>query len=135
MEGAFPFSRSYGQEREMGICHLFQQVPASGFVEGAEHEYFLGIILTPKDTRPFEAQINHPANCAFDGPTADGQLQRPYGLVSHPLSILNKIIPFRHHRLAVSPATKHLDGLHHLIDVSRPQPTALGSDPGVALLS
>jgi hypothetical protein len=53
--GAFPFSRSCYHQRERGISHLFQHVPASSFVEGAEHEYFLGIILTPKDTRPFEA--------------------------------------------------------------------------------
>jgi hypothetical protein len=55
MRGAFPFSRSCCQKREMGISHLFQHVPASGFVEGAEHEYFLGIFLVPKDTRSFEA--------------------------------------------------------------------------------
>ena len=53
--GAFPFSRSCYHQRERGISHLFQHVPASSLVEGAEHEYFLGIILTPKDTRPFEA--------------------------------------------------------------------------------
>jgi hypothetical protein len=53
--GAFPFSRSCYHQRERGISHLFQQVPASGFVEGAEHEYFLGIVLAPKDTCPLEA--------------------------------------------------------------------------------
>ena len=55
LTGAFPFSRSCCQKRERGISHLFQHVPASGFVEGAEHEYFLCIFLVPKDTRPFEA--------------------------------------------------------------------------------
>ena len=33
-QGAFPFSQSRSQKREVRICHTFQQVPPSSFVVG-----------------------------------------------------------------------------------------------------
>ncbi len=70
LKGAFPFSGSSFQKREMRICHFFQQVPAPGLVVGAQHQHLLGILPVPKDARSLQPEVDHPPDRTFHRPAA-----------------------------------------------------------------
>ena len=81
---------------------MFQQVPATRLIIGAQQQDRLCAGSTPKEARPFESQVDHPANRAFNRPTADRQLHRHELGIRHAILVLDEVVPMRADGFAVA---------------------------------
>src|SRR4029450_12975124 len=72
--GVFPFFRSAFQQSKRGSRHMFQHVPPTRFVVRPQQKYGLCTSATPKETRPFQAQIDHTPHCTFNRSAPDRKL-------------------------------------------------------------
>src|SRR6516162_3464570 len=81
---------------------MFQQVPPPRLVVRAQEQYGLCTGSTPKDARPFQAQIDHPSNRTLNRSAADRQLHRHELGIGHATLVFDKIVPMRADRLAIT---------------------------------
>src|SRR5262245_2475707 len=77
-------------------------MPPTRFVVRPQQEYGLGTGTTPKETRAFQAQIDHASHGTFNGPTPNRQLERHELSIRHAVLVLDEILTMLADRLAVA---------------------------------
>src|SRR2546430_11958225 len=89
---------------------------------------------TPKEARPFPAQVDHTSHGPFDRPTPQRQLHGHEPGIRHAMPGLDAVVPRLTDRLAMAPAAEVASRGHALLHLAPQQQGALlGAPAGTRL--
>jgi hypothetical protein len=111
---------------------MFQQVPATRLVIGAQQQDRLCTGSTPKEARAFESQVDHSANRAFNRPTANRHFHRHQFGIGHASLILDEVIAMLTNGFAVTAPAKLTHRINHPLQLTSEQPPTLLVAPAAA---
>src|SRR5215813_12834519 len=101
--------------------HTFQHLPPTRFVVGPQQKDGLCTGATPKETWPFQAQIDHAPHRTFDRAAPNGKLQSHELGIRQAAFVLEKVVPLRAYRLTVTASTEPLYRRHDLLHLTPQQ--------------
>src|SRR6266446_10353721 len=108
---------------------MFQHVPPPRFVVRPQQEYGLCTGATPKETRAFQAQIDHTPHRTFDRPTPNRQLHGQELGIRHAMLVLDEVVPMLTDRLAIATAAEVAYSGNDLLHLAPQQQAALLGAP------
>src|SRR5215510_15555089 len=109
--------------------HMFQHVPPTRLVVGAQEQDSLCTGSTPEEAWPFQAEIDDAPHCTFNRSAPNRQLQGHQLRIRHPALVLDEVLTMPADHLAVAPPAEVTYRANDLCYLAPQQQVALVGAP------